>query len=59
MVLLDSSGGVPVKLLHRIEPHVLDALPGQADYYVSWEQQRQILARLLAGGLCVGCSIPL
>lgn len=47
------SQGVPVKLLHRIEPHVLDALPGQADYYVSWEQQRQILGRLLAGGLHV------
>ena len=45
--------GVPVKLLHRIEPHVLDTLPGQADCYVSWEQQRQILARLLAGGLRV------
>ena len=45
--------GLPVKLLHRIEPHVLDTLPGQADYYVSWEQQRQILARLLAGGLRV------
>ena len=45
--------GIPAKLLHRIEPHVLDALPGQADCYVSWEQQRQILARLLAGGLRV------
>ena len=45
--------GIPVKLLHRIEPHVLDILPGQTDYYVSWEQQRQILARLLAGGLRV------
>jgi Xaa-Pro aminopeptidase len=45
--------GVPVKLLHRIEPHVLDTLPGQADCYVSWEQQREILARLLAGGLRV------
>ena len=45
--------GVPVKLLHRIEPHVLDPLPGLADCYVSWEQQRQILARLLAGGLRV------
>lgn len=45
--------GIPVKLLHRIEPHVLDTLPGQTDYYVSWEQQRQILARLLAGGLRV------
>ncbi len=45
--------GVPVKLLHRIEPHVLDTLPGQPEYYVSWEQQRQILGRLLAGGLRV------
>ena len=41
--------GAPVKLLHRIEPHMLDVLPGQADCYVSWEQQRQILARLLTG----------
>ena len=41
--------GTPVKLLHRIEPHVLDSLPGQTDCYVSWEQQRQILGRLLAG----------
>ena len=41
--------GAPVKLLHRIEPHILDVLPGQADCYVSWEQQRQILARLLTG----------
>jgi Xaa-Pro dipeptidase len=45
--------GVPVKLLHRIEPKVLDALPGQAHSYVSWEQQRQTLGRLLAGGLRV------
>ena len=45
--------GAPVKLLHRIEPHVLDTLPGQADYYISWEQQRQILGRLLVGGLRV------
>src|SRR5262245_30015917 len=41
--------GTPGKLLHRIEPHVLNTLPGLTDYYVSWEQQRQILARLLAG----------
>jgi Xaa-Pro dipeptidase len=45
--------GVPFKLLDLIEPHVLDALPGQADCYVSWEQQRHILARLLTGGLRV------
>lgn len=39
--------GEPVKLLHRIEPHVLDDLPGQAHHYVSWEQQRREIASLL------------
>jgi Xaa-Pro aminopeptidase len=41
--------GAPRKLLHRIEPHVLDHLPGQIDEYVSWEQQRKLLAQLLTG----------
>lgn len=41
--------GEPVKLLHRIEPHVLDKLPGQVQQYVSWEQQRLLLASLLRG----------
>lgn len=41
--------GDPVKLLHKIEPHVLDELPGQAQQYVSWEQQRMLLASLLRG----------
>ena len=41
--------GAPRKLLHRIEPHVLDHLPGPIDEYVSWEQQRKLLARLLSG----------
>ncbi|MBH0187783.1 MAG: hypothetical protein HP493_02705 [Nitrospira sp.] len=39
--------GEPVKLLHRIEPHVLDELPGHAQQYVSWEQQRTLLSSLL------------
>lgn len=39
--------GAPVKLLHRIEPHVLDELPGEAQLYVSWEQQRALLSSLL------------
>ena len=43
------SSGEPVKLLHRIEPHVLDELPGQIQQYVSWEQQRLLLASLLRG----------
>lgn len=41
--------GDPVKLLHRIEPHVLDELPGQVHHYVSWEQQRTLLSSFLRG----------
>ena len=41
--------GTPQKLVHRIEPHVLDALPGHSHAYVSWDQQRQLLKRLLSG----------
>jgi hypothetical protein len=36
-------------LLHRIEPHVLSELPGQEQLYVSWEQQRTLLASILKG----------
>ncbi|UVT15934.1 MAG: M24 family metallopeptidase [Nitrospira sp.] len=43
------ASGEPVKLLHKIEPHVLDELPGQTQHYVSWEQQRMALASLLRG----------
>ncbi|HMU53566.1 MAG TPA: M24 family metallopeptidase [Nitrospira sp.] len=41
--------GPPQKLLHRIEPHVLDSLPGESHLYVSWAQQRELLARMLDG----------
>lgn len=41
--------GTPRKLLHRIEPHVLDGLPGEMNQYVSWGQQHQLLERLLHG----------
>ena len=39
--------GTPVKLLHRIEPHVLAELPGEDQLYVSWEQQQALLASML------------
>ena len=39
--------GTPIKLHHRIEPHVLDALPGNAWPYVSWREQQAALASLL------------
>ncbi|BFU95006.1 MAG: Peptidase M24 [Nitrospira sp.] len=41
--------GTPQKLLHRIEPYVLDPLPGESHLYVSWAQQRELLARILEG----------
>jgi Xaa-Pro aminopeptidase len=41
--------GQPVKLLHRIEPHTLEELPGESLLYVSWEQQHAHLAHALTG----------
>jgi Xaa-Pro aminopeptidase len=41
--------GEPIKLLHRIEPHVLEELPGHDYQYVSWEEQRLMLSSLLKG----------
>ncbi len=43
------STGDPVKICHRIEPHVLTELPGQQQWYVSWEEQRALLSALLQG----------
>ncbi len=39
--------GAPIKLQHRIEPHVLDGLPGEARSYVSWREQQTALGSLL------------
>jgi len=41
--------GRPVKLLHRIEPHALQELPGDTRLYVSWEEQHAHLAHALSG----------
>ena len=41
------SEGPPIKLYHRIEPHVLDGLPGEAQPYVSWREQQTILGAML------------
>ena len=41
--------GEPVKLLHRIEPHTLEVLPGESVLYVSWDEQHASLARILKG----------
>ena len=39
--------GTPVKLLHCIEPHVLDPLPGEERRYVSWRDRQSALRSIL------------
>lgn len=41
--------GQPAKLVHRIEPHVLAALPGLTSFYVGWNEQQTRLAEMLRG----------
>ena len=56
--------GEPRGLVHRIEPHMLDSLPGTKIRYASWQEQRQGLGELLSGCRSVAmqyspfCSIP-
>jgi len=41
--------GEPRKLLHRIEPHALDHLPGTARSYLRWQELEAGVAALTAG----------
>jgi Xaa-Pro aminopeptidase len=41
--------GEPTKLVHRIEKGSLEGVPGAAEEYSSWREQRDGLARMLAG----------
>jgi len=41
--------GEAVKLMHTIEPHVLDGLPGETLLYAGWEEQQTNLKRILQG----------
>lgn len=41
--------GEPVKLVHRIEPHALDHLPGQKRQYAMWKQLHDELRNILHG----------
>jgi Xaa-Pro aminopeptidase len=56
--------GEPVKLVHRIEAGMLDALPGERKVYSGWREQRQLLecilksANRLAMQFSPDCMIP-
>jgi Xaa-Pro aminopeptidase len=41
--------GEPQKLLHRIEPHTLDHLPGGQSFYLRWQELEAGVAALLEG----------
>jgi Xaa-Pro dipeptidase len=46
---LVSRHGEPRKLVHRLEPETLDHLPGARSVYLTWQEHREELRRLLAG----------
>ena len=41
--------GEPLKLVHRIEPHSLDALPGAKKVYLRWQELEAGVAEILKG----------
>jgi Xaa-Pro aminopeptidase len=43
------ANGTPAKLVHGIESHVLDSLPGTRHCYVSWRSRQETLEHLLQG----------
>jgi Xaa-Pro aminopeptidase len=43
------ASGQPRKLLHRIEPHALDHLPGEGQLYLRWQELEQGVGKLVAG----------
>src|SRR5260370_36140550 len=40
--------GTPTKILHKIEPHSLDEVPGDSRLYLSWQEQHECLRQTLA-----------
>lgn len=56
--------GQPGGLVHQVEPHVLDALPGAKIHYARWQEQETGLRRLLHGAKKVAmqysprCAVP-
>ena len=43
------SVGEPIRIVHAIEPTKLDALPGEAEIYVSWSSLQETIDRVLHG----------
>jgi Xaa-Pro aminopeptidase len=41
--------GEPVKLAHRVEPRMLDALPGRQEHYLAWTELHSKLKAIVGG----------
>jgi Xaa-Pro dipeptidase len=58
------ANGAPRGLVHRVEPGMLDALPGDKLHYSRWQEQHALLAKLLSGSRRIAmqyspdCAIP-
>jgi Xaa-Pro aminopeptidase len=56
--------GEPRGLIHRVEPHVLNILPGAKIFYARWQEQETGLKQLLQGARTVAmqysprCAVP-
>jgi Xaa-Pro aminopeptidase len=56
--------GEPIRLVHRIEAGMLDAVPGEKRQYSSWQEQHAELGRMLKGRSRVAmqysplCAVP-
>ena len=46
--------GEPRKLVHRLEPHALDHLPGHTSVYLTWQELERMLAETIAGAVRPG-----
>jgi Xaa-Pro aminopeptidase len=45
------ASGDPTKLVHRLEPHALDHLPGRTSVYLTWQDLERCLAETIASGV--------
>ncbi len=43
------ASGTPLKIVHAIEPHILDGWPGEKRIFLSWQSLRKVLGAALSG----------
>ena len=51
------AAGEPVKLVHRLEPHALDHLPGRTSVYLTWEELERDLNGLVGAAKRIAMEV--